>query len=207
MGLFGRTKPDPKKQVRELQRKLRIEMNSLQRQINAIDRKEQEVIREIKAAAKKGDPDVCKILAKSIVQSRSAKNKFHIACSQINSVMMSMQHQLSTIRIAGTIQQSTEVMKSMQQLMKVPEVMQIMREMSKEMTKMGIIDEIIEETMTSMEPEELEDQAQEEADRILWEVTAGEMGKAPAAPAMVLDKEKEAEAIRQRIADRDQLEH
>lgn len=38
--------------------------------------------------------------------------------------------------------------------------MQIMREMSKEMTKMGIIDEIIEETMTSMEPEELEDQAQ-----------------------------------------------
>ena len=35
-----------------------------------------------------------------------------------------------------------------------------MREMSKEMTKMGIIDEIIEETMTSMEPEELEDQAQ-----------------------------------------------
>ena len=62
---------------------------------------------------------MCKILAKSIVQSRSAKNKFHIACSQINSVMMSMQHQLSTIRIAGTIQQSTEVMKSMQQLMKV----------------------------------------------------------------------------------------
>lgn len=38
--------------------------------------------------------------------------------------------------------------------------MQTMREMSKEMTKVGIIEEMIEETMELMEPEELEDQAQ-----------------------------------------------
>ena len=46
----------------------------------------------------------------------------HMSCAQINSIIMHMQHQLSTMRMAGSIQQSTEVMKSMQQLVKVPEV-------------------------------------------------------------------------------------
>jgi hypothetical protein len=32
---------------------------------------------------------------------------------------MSMQHQLATMRMAGTLKQSTEVMKAMQQLIKV----------------------------------------------------------------------------------------
>lgn len=38
--------------------------------------------------------------------------------------------------------------------------MQTMRDLSKEMTKIGIIEEIIEESMESIEPEELEEQAQ-----------------------------------------------
>jgi charged multivesicular body protein 3 len=38
--------------------------------------------------------------------------------------------------------------------------MQTMREMSREMMKVGIIDEMIEETMESLEPEELEEKAQ-----------------------------------------------
>lgn len=38
--------------------------------------------------------------------------------------------------------------------------MKTMREMSGEMMKLGIIDELIEDTMESMEPEGLEEQAQ-----------------------------------------------
>lgn len=42
---------------------------------------------------------------------------------------------LATLRIAGALQKSTEVMKAMQQLIKVPEVAATMRDMSKEMMK------------------------------------------------------------------------
>lgn len=35
-----------------------------------------------------------------------------------------------------------------------------MRELSKEMMRIGIIDEMMEETMESLEPEELEEEAQ-----------------------------------------------
>jgi hypothetical protein len=65
-------------------------LSGLNRQINAIQREEEKVKmyiflsqiwilkvkREIKAAAKKGDKDVCMILAKSIVHSRKANNIF-----------------------------------------------------------------------------------------------------------------------------------
>jgi charged multivesicular body protein 3 len=72
--------------------------------------------------------------------------------------------------------------------------MQIMREMAKEMTKMGIIEEIVEETMESFEPENMEELAQEEVDRVLWEVTAGELGRAPAAVSDALEQQKEERA-------------
>ncbi|PIO75783.1 hypothetical protein TELCIR_02168 [Teladorsagia circumcincta] len=83
--------------------------------------------------------------------------------------------------------------------------MKTMREMAQEMMKLGIIDEMIEETMETMEPADLEEQAQEEVDRILWEVTAGELGKAPAAVTSDLGGEKLAtedfESMAQRLAE------
>lgn len=48
-----------------------------------------------------------------------AVSKIHATKAQINSVIMGIQQQLSTMRMAGTLQQSTEIMKSMQQLIKV----------------------------------------------------------------------------------------
>ncbi|TKR86476.1 hypothetical protein L596_011064 [Steinernema carpocapsae] len=196
MGIFGLgKKPDPKEAVRDMQRKMRVEMRQLDRQIHAIEREEMKVQKQIKEAAKKGDRDVCVILAKSILQSRKAVSKIHVSKAQINSVIMCMQQQLSAMRMAGSIQQSTEVMKAMQQLVKVPEIMKTMREMAQEMTKVGIIEEMIEDTMEGMEPEELEEEAQHEVDKVLYEITAGELGKAPAAIVDTIadDHEREAE--------------
>lgn len=41
------------------------------------------------------------------------------------------------MKIAGSLQKSTDVMKSMQQLIKVPEVAATMRDLSKEMMRVG----------------------------------------------------------------------
>lgn len=45
----------------------------------------------------------------------------------------------ATLRVAGALSKSTEVMQSMQQLVKVPEIHATMREMSKEMMKVSNI--------------------------------------------------------------------
>jgi len=183
MGLFGKSKgADPKEQVQEWTRKLRKEGNQLERQVNSIRREEAKVQRSLKEAAKKGDKEVCVILAKEIVQSRKAVNKIYAAKANINSVQLQMKNQLATIRIAGALQSSAEVMAAMQQLIKLPEIQKTMMEMSREMMKAGIIEEMLEDTMEPLtEGEELEEVAQAEVDKILAELTAGKMVDAPAA--------------------------
>nr|CAG4635095.1 EOG090X0EF4 [Alona affinis] len=212
MGLFGKSpEVNPKDKVNEWCSKLRKESNQLDRQIRSIQREEEKVKRSMKESAKKGDKDVCIILAKEILNSRKAISKIHTSKAHINSISMQMKNQLATLRIAGSLQKSTEVMKAMQQLIKIPEVAATMRELSKEMMKAGIIEEMMQDTMESLEDtEELEEAAQEEVDKVLWEITAGQLGKAPAAvtdslpvrpqaSAAVEDDEEDLEEMQSRL--------
>ncbi|KAJ8317731.1 hypothetical protein KUTeg_005635 [Tegillarca granosa] len=141
----------------------------------------------LKDSAKKGEKDACKILAKEIVKSRKAVNKLYASKAHLNSVQMGMKNQLATLRIAGALSKSTEVMKSMQALIKVPEIQATMRDMSKEMMKAGILEEMLEDTMEGLEDQDdLEEEADAEVEKVLYDLTAGELGKAPSAVADTL---------------------
>jgi len=183
MGLFGKSKQkDPKDQVNEWCKTLRKEGNQLQRQINAIQREEAKVTKSLKEAAKKGDKDVCVILAKEIVNARKSINKIYAAKANMNSVSMQMKNQLAIVKVAGALQSSTEVMQAMQQLVKLPEIQKTMMDMSREMMKAGIIEEMMEDVLEPLgEEEELEDAAQAEVDKVLFDLTAGKLGEAPEA--------------------------
>lgn len=173
MGLFGKDKKaDPKEQVKEWSSKIRKERNGLDRQIRQIQRSEAQAIVSIKQAAKKNDPDSAKILAREVVNARKAVTRIHTAKANLSSVEMQMKAQASQLRIAGCLSKSTEVMKSMQQLVKLPEIQETMMEMSKEMMKAGIMEEMLEDAMESAEPEDLEEDTQLEVDKILSELTA-----------------------------------
>lgn len=186
----------------------------IDRQIRDIQREEEKVKRSIKDAAKKGQKDVCIILAKEMIQSKKAVNKLYASKAQMNSVLLSMKNQLSVLRMAGALQKSTEVMKAMQNLVKIPEIQATMRELSKEMMKAGIIEEMLEDTLEGMEDEEeMEEAAEAEVDRILYEVTAGALGKAPSkvtdalpepepvgATAASEDEEEDIEEMQSRLA-------
>ncbi|KAL2099349.1 hypothetical protein ACEWY4_005829 [Coilia grayii] len=181
MGLFGKTSEKPPKDlINEWSLKIRKEMRVIDRQIRDIQREQEKVKRSIKDAAKKGQKDVCVILAKEMIQSKKAVNKLYASKAQMNSILLSMKNQLALLRVSGALQKSTEVMKAMQSLVKVPEVQATMRELSKEMMKAGIIEEMLEDTFESMEDEdEMEEEAEAEVDKILFEITAGALGKAP----------------------------
>lgn len=183
-------------QVQEWTSKLRKESYALDRQIRSIQREEDKLKRTLKEAAKKNDKEVCTILAKELIRSRKAINKIYTSKAHINSVQLQMKNQLATVRVAGSLAKSTEVMTAMQALVKLPEVAASMREMSKEMMKAGIIEEMIDETMESMEDvEEMEEEAQKEIDKVLWEITAGKLGEAPAAPLAAPAGESSREAV------------
>ena len=202
MGLFGKSKPaDPKEQVNEWCKKIRKEGYNLDRQINAIKREEAKVTRSLKEAAKKGDKESCQILAKELINSRKAVTKLYTAKANLNSVQMQMKSQLATVKVAGTLQTSAEVMKSMSQLVKLPEIQKSMMELSREMMKAGVIEEMMDDVMEPLgEEEEMEEAAQEEIDKIILEITTGKLKDAPRAladtlPAASADAAGEEEVV------------
>lgn len=77
------------------------------------------------------------------------------------------------LRMSGSIQKSTEVMAAMQNLIKLPEIQANMMDLSREMSKAGLIEEMMEDTFESLEDDDLEEQADKEVEKVLWEVTNG----------------------------------
>ncbi|MEE6511325.1 hypothetical protein FKM82_017800 [Ascaphus truei] len=145
-----------------------------------IQREQEKVKRSIKETAKKGNREACMILAKEVIHSKKAVSKLYASKAHMNSMLMSMKNQLAVVRVSGSLQKSTEVMKAMQNLVKIPEIQATMRELSKEMMKAGIIEEMLEDTFESMDDQEdMEEESEMEIDRILFEITAGALGKAP----------------------------
>lgn len=199
MGLFGKSKSaDPKEQVQEWCKKIRKEGYNLDRQINSIKREELKVTKSLKDAAKKGDTDVCKILAKEIINSRKSVNKLYTAKANLNSVQNQMKGQLATLKVSGSLAQSAEVMKSMNALVKIPETQKVMMDLSKEMMKAGILEEMLDDTMEGLnESEDLEEAAQEEIDKIILELTTGKLTDAPAALRDNLPTQETREVVEQ----------
>ena len=76
------------------------------------------------------------------------------------------------VKVSGTFQHSTEVMKAMQSLVKVDTIRNNMMAMSKELTKMGMMEEMIEETMDDvLDDNDLDDEdTQTEIDKVLAEI-------------------------------------
>jgi len=183
MGLFGKSpERDPKTQVTEWTRRIRKESLALDRQIRSIQREEEKIKRSLKEAAKKGDKDICLVFAKELVRSKKAISKIYTSKAHLNSIQLHMKEQLAILITAGSLQKSTQVMQAVQALLRVPEVAGIMRDFSKEMMRAGILEEMMEETFEGLEDtEEIEEEAEDEIQGILWEVTAGQLGKAPAA--------------------------
>ncbi|ORX76360.1 hypothetical protein BCR32DRAFT_271324 [Anaeromyces robustus] len=171
-------KQTPEELVRKWRREFRTQERQIDRQINSITMEENKIKASLKQAAKRNDKKICTTLAKEIINSRKAKNKLYETKAQINSILMSLQQQLSTIKITGTIKDTTAIMHSMNSLVKVPEISQTMQEFSKEMTKAGIIEEMVADTLEMNDEEGIEEEAEEEVEKVLFELTNGLLGEA-----------------------------
>ncbi|KAI9218670.1 Snf7-domain-containing protein [Blastocladiella britannica] len=167
----------PEEQVKKWRASLRAQDRVLDRQVRSIDAQEAKVKRELKAAAKKGDRTVCTMLARELVHSRKAKGRIYTSKAQLNSVSMQLGHQLASMKVAGALQKSTEIMQAVNSLVKLPEIQATMQDMAREMMKAGIMEEMMEDAMTGLDDDELEEEAEDEVNKILFEVTDGLLGQ------------------------------
>ncbi|KAB2085939.1 hypothetical protein ES319_A05G430700v1 [Gossypium barbadense] len=167
-------KPNPQQLLRDWQRKLRQECRNIERQIRDVQREEKSVQKAIREAAKRNDMGSAKALAKEIVMSRKAVNRLYENKAQLNSISMHLGESVAIARTVGHLSKSAEVMKLVNNLMKAPQMAATMQEFSKEMTKAGVIEEIVNDAVdTALDSEDIEEETEEEVDKVLSEI-AGE---------------------------------
>ncbi|XP_074561931.1 vacuolar protein sorting-associated protein 24 homolog 1-like isoform X4 [Curcuma longa] len=175
-----RSKPDPQQQLREWQRRLRQEGRNIDRQIRDVQREEKNVQKAIKEAAKRNDMASAKSLAKEIVRSRRAVNRLYENKAQLNSVSMHLGELVATARTVGHLSKSAEVMKLVNNLMKAPEVAATMQEFSKEMTKAGVMEEMVNDAVdTALDSEDIEEEIEEEVDKVLAAIAGETISELP----------------------------
>jgi len=88
----------------------------------------------------------------------------------VTTVSMQIKAQAAQIRVGQTLAQSTQVMKAMNNLVRLPELNATMMAMAREMEKTGLIEEMTEEAFEMIEPEDIEEAANEEIDTVLREI-------------------------------------
>uniref|UniRef100_A0ACD5WK17 Uncharacterized protein n=1 Tax=Avena sativa TaxID=4498 RepID=A0ACD5WK17_AVESA len=167
-------KPTPQQQLREWQRRLRNEGRNIERQIRDVEREQKKVEKAIREAAKRDDIGSAKALAKEVVRSRKAVNRLYENKAQLNSISMHLGEIVATTRTVGHLSKSTEVMKLVNDLMRAPEVAVTMQEFSKEMTKAGVMEEMVNDAVDSaLDNEDMEEEIEVEVDKVLSAI-AGE---------------------------------
>ncbi|GMI86980.1 hypothetical protein like AT5G22950 [Hibiscus trionum] len=208
-------KPNPQQLLRDWQRKLRQECRNIERQIRDIQREEKGVQKAIKEAAKRNDMGSAKALAKEIVLSRKTVNRLYENKAQLNSISMHLGESVAIARTVGHLSKSAEVMKLVNNLMKAPQMAATMQEFSKEMTKAGIIEEIVNDSLDSaLDSEDIEEETEEEVDKVLSEIAGETAAQLPEAvrkervrvPTQKESTSHEEEAIAEGADDEEELE-
>ncbi|KAG7449127.1 vacuolar sorting protein VPS24 [Guyanagaster necrorhizus] len=173
--LYG---PTPEERVRAWKSKLRSETRILDREMRQLDVATNKARQSVKQLASKGDVKNARILAREVVRSNKQKDRLSVSKARLGSIETQLSQQMAMIKVTGSLQKSTQIMKLSNSLIKLPQISQTMREMSMEMTKAGIMEEMLGDTLDMDEDEELEEEADAEVEKVLFELTNGKLGEA-----------------------------
>jgi charged multivesicular body protein 3 len=172
--LYG---PTPEEKVRLWQGKLRAEGRQLDREMRQLDAATSKARLTVKQLATKGDVKSARILAREVVRSNKQKDRLSVSKARLGSIGTQLTQQLAMSKVTGSLQKSTEIMKLSNSLIKLPQISRVMREMSMEMTKAGIMEEMLEDTLEMDEEQDIEEEADAEVDKVLFELTNGKLGQ------------------------------
>lgn len=124
-----------------------------------------------------------KTFARELVRIRKQTSRLSTSRAQLQSVGMQVNEAFSVRKIQGSLQKSTGIMKDVNTLVRLPELSSTMHQLSAELVRAGIIEEMVGDAIPDNELlEEEEDEADAEVDKILHEVLQGKLSQAPARP-------------------------
>lgn len=107
--------------------------------------------------------------AKELIRARRTSDRLVTSKAQLNSVQMQVNEAFAVRRIEGSIRTSVGIMKDVNSLIRLPALAGTMRELSAELVKAGIIEEMVGEVLP--EDGDMEDEMPEgEVEKVLGEI-------------------------------------
>ena len=183
---------DPQEEMKKWRRELRKEQRAMDREISKLEQMERKSRDECRKYGKEGRQDACKIVAREIVRTRAARNRMLMAKAQINSVNMQLQTQAAMVRAAGCMKKSTEVMRCMNKLVKLPELQKTMMEMQREMERSGLIEEVVGDALDELDGDDVEEETELQVNKVVEEL-AGDLFKGQTDAPETLPEQQAAE--------------
>ena len=122
--------------------------------IRELDRGEPQVLKDIASHAKAGRTESARLLAKTLADNRKVKARLYTSKAQLASVQMQITEAFAMRKIETSLKTSASVMKNVNSLVRLSEVTDAMREVSKELTKAGIIEEMVSDSIDVIDPEQ-----------------------------------------------------
>ncbi|KAK4142966.1 Snf7-domain-containing protein [Dichotomopilus funicola] len=205
-------KPDPQAQYRKCNALLRANMRKLDRDIASIKQTETKTKNLIIAAnkrAQRGDPARQKQaqrevrdFARELIRTRKAGDRLVTGRAQLASVQMQVSEAFALRRIEGSIRAGVGIMKDVNALVRLPQFAQTMQELSVELMKAGIVEEMVGEVLP-VDGDALgeeEEEAEGEVDKVLGEILKDRMetaGPLPSVPLPAQGEQQQAVAQKQ----------
>jgi len=184
MALFGFGKKTDKELMKENERALRKVGRDLDREQHKLTSEEKKLEMEIRKAAKDGNNDVVKLLAKQLVQMRKAKTRTYAAKGKVQTVGTTAKVMQANSTMANAMATTTKTMGKMNDQMKPQQIMKTMQEFEKENQMMSMKEELIDDTLNSVLDESGDEEEQDAVvSQVLDEIGIEITGKLVNAPA------------------------
>ncbi|GAB7346287.1 hypothetical protein MBLNU457_5011t1 [Dothideomycetes sp. NU457] len=203
--------PSPEEQKRKCNALVRSNVRKLERDVGQLKQLETKTKGLIQQSAKRAErnPSQAKqaaqetrIYARELIRVRKQSARLQTSRAQLQSVGMQVNEAFSVRKIEGSIKSSVGIMKDVNTLVKLPELTGTMRELSQELMKAGIIEEMVGDTLDNQDLMEAEDEeADAEVDKVLGEVlkdrlpAAAEPDIAPVQPVEAEEEDEDQEEM------------
>lgn len=134
--------------------------------------------------------------ARELIRTRKASNRLVTAKAQLNSVQMQVNEAFAVRKIEGSIKASVGIMKDVNTLIRLPELAHTMGELSMELMKAGVIEEMTQDMLPEDDALlEEDEEAEGEVDKVLGEILKGKMDKTGQLPSAPPQKVEESQPV------------
>ncbi|KAI0025247.1 Snf7 family protein [Xylariomycetidae sp. FL0641] len=203
-------KPDPNAQMRKCNQLIRSNIRKVDRDLANLKQVETKTKNLIVAADRRAQRQPAqraqaqreaRLFARELLRTRRAAQRLATSRAQLGSVQLQVGEAFAVRRIEGGLRTSAGVLRDLNALVRLPQLAGTMQELGVELMKAGVIEEMTAEILPGGEVEyedeeaDLENEADEEVDKVLGEILKGKMDKAGPAPAAPVAPQEPAEPV------------